>query len=218
MATEQESHDRHGDEAGPDWREFIAVLLVSITAVLTAWSGFQASKWGGEMSIAFSEASAARIDAGRLEGEGNRKVDVQVGLFTQWLQAFQAGDEELAAFLAEVFPEPLASVFPEWAEARLAGDPSAPVTPFDSPEYVVEEQVAAEASEDRAEQRFADALENNQRSDNYTVLTVVFATVLFFGAISGRLRSRRNQWLLLGFGIAGFVIAVGVLLSFPIKL
>lgn len=202
-------------DPGTDWREFVAVLLMSITAVLTAWSGFQASKWGGAMSIAFSEASSARVDASRLEGQANRRVDIQVGLFTQWLQAFQAEDEELADYLAGVFPEPLASTFPDWVETRASDDPAAPATPFAMPGYVVEEQVAAEAAEDRAEARFADALENNQRGDNYTVLTVVFATVLFFGAISGRVRAKRNQWLLLGFGIVGFLGAAGVLLTFP---
>jgi uncharacterized membrane protein YkgB len=34
-----------------EWRELVAVVLLSMTAVLTAWSGFQASKWGGEMAI-----------------------------------------------------------------------------------------------------------------------------------------------------------------------
>lgn len=48
-------------------RDIIAVLLLSITAVLTAWCGFESSKWGGEMSIAFSEESGARIQAAAFE-------------------------------------------------------------------------------------------------------------------------------------------------------
>ena len=41
----------------------IAVFVLSAVAVLTAWCGFQSSKWGGEMSIAFSEASSARVQS-----------------------------------------------------------------------------------------------------------------------------------------------------------
>jgi hypothetical protein len=37
------------------------------------WTGFQASKWSGAMSISFSQASTARIEATRLEGVANRK-------------------------------------------------------------------------------------------------------------------------------------------------
>src|SRR5215218_8770632 len=47
--------------SGP--RETIALILLSVTAIMTAWCGFEASKWGGEMSIAFSQASSARIEA-----------------------------------------------------------------------------------------------------------------------------------------------------------
>lgn len=99
-------------DARPDWRELIAVVLLTVTAIVTAWTGFQASKWSGAMSISFSQASTARIEAARLEGVANRKLIIQVSLFTQWLQAHQAGDVELTDFLESRFPEPLASTFP----------------------------------------------------------------------------------------------------------
>ena len=48
-------------------RETVVLVVLSITAVLTAWCGFESSQWSGEMSIAFSEASSARIEAARQE-------------------------------------------------------------------------------------------------------------------------------------------------------
>ena len=45
----------------------------------------------------------------------------------------------------------------------------------------------------RADSRFADALRNNQRADNYTILTVIFALVLFFAAASTRLGRPRSM-------------------------
>lgn len=70
-----------------DWRELVAVILISVTTILTAWTAFRASKWGGSMSINFSQASAARIDAARFESDANRQASVQIALFTQWLSA-----------------------------------------------------------------------------------------------------------------------------------
>ncbi|MBM02365.1 MAG: hypothetical protein CMH43_01420, partial [Micrococcales bacterium] len=67
-----------------DWRELVAVILISVTTILTAWTAFQASKWGGAMSTSFSQASAARIDAARLESDANQQASVQITLFTQW--------------------------------------------------------------------------------------------------------------------------------------
>ena len=68
------------------------MILLSVTAVLTAWSGFQAAKWGGAMAIAFSQAAAGRIEASRLEGVANRKQTIQVALFSQWVQADAYGE------------------------------------------------------------------------------------------------------------------------------
>ena len=197
-----------------DWRELIAILLLSVTAILTAWTGFQASKWSGAMSISFSQASTNRIEAARMESTANRKLSVQVSLFTQWLQAYQSGDTELTEFLQARFPEPLATVFPAWLDARPL-DPDAPATPFDMEEYVIPESVRASAADEAADHKFAQALRNNQRGDNYTVLTIGFACVLFFAALSERMRRRSAQWALLCLGGAGFVLLTIALISFP---
>lgn len=198
-----------------DWRELIAILLLSVTAILTAWTGFQASKWSGAMSISFSQASTNRIAAARFESTANRKLSVQVALFTQWLEAYQSGDTELTEFLQARFPEPLATVFPAWLDARPLKDPDAPATPFDMEEYVIPESVQAGAADRKADQKFAQALRNNQRGDNYTVLTIGFASVLFFAALSERMRRRSAQWALLCIGGVGFVLLAVILATFP---
>jgi hypothetical protein len=206
----QETHERE-----TDWREVVAVVLLAVTAIVTAWTGFQASKWSGAMSISFSQASSARIEAARLEGVANRKVTIQVSLFTNWLQAYQADDTELADFLVTRFPEPLASTFPLWTETEPLKNADAPGTPFDMDEFAVPELAAARQSDERADAKFAEALRNNQRGDNYTVLTVAFATVLFFAALSGRMRSPRAQWAFLVLGCIGFVAAASFLIFYP---
>ena len=198
-----------------DWRELVAVVLLSITTILTAWSGFQSSKWGGAMSISFSQASSARIEASRLDGDANRRVSIQVSLYTQWLQATANGDTKLADYLVDRFPEPLDVAFAAWSATMPTTNPDAPSSPFVMPEYVVPEATAAAAADARADAKFADALEFNQRGDNYTLLTVAFASVLFFAAISGRMISRRSQWVLLALGLVIFVAATGLLLFYP---
>jgi hypothetical protein len=138
-----------------------------------------------------------------------------VSLFTQWLQAYQAEDETLADFLQERFPEPLATTFPVWLQERPLLNEQAAATPFELPAYVIPELVGAAEADDRADAKFAEALRNNQRGDNYTILTVAFATVLFFGALSGRMRSTRAQWSFLVLGAAIFLGASTLLIVFP---
>ena len=194
--------------------EMVAVIVLSITSVLTAWSAFESSKWGGAMSIAFSEASSARIEAGRLDGAANVRVSNQLGLWTQWASATTGGNTQLASFLADRFPEPLASAHRDWLAA--GGTQQATyASPFDMPSYVLPEREQAKAADARAADRFSTALENNQRGDNYTILTVLFATVLFFTALSGRVTALAAQQLLLGVALVFAVVGVVFLAIFP---
>jgi hypothetical protein len=47
------------------WAEIVAVVLLALAALLTAWSGYEAARWGGDQSLRFGEASARRVDSVR---------------------------------------------------------------------------------------------------------------------------------------------------------
>lgn len=195
--------------------ELIAVILLSVTTILTAWSAFESSKWGGAMSISFSQASSARIEAARLDGTANQRMALQVDLWVQWVDANGNDNPALAKEIADRFPEPLATAHEDWLDTdpdSLQNDTS---SPFEMPSYVIEERVLAQAADERADAKFAEALRNNQRGDNYTLLTVLFASVLFFTAMSGRLDRRQSRWamLILGMGLA--LVGVVFLTTFP---
>ena len=194
--------------------EFVAVLVLSVTTILTAWSAFESSKWGGAMSISFSQASSARIEAARLDGAGNVRISNHIGLWTQWAAAAGAGDTELADFLVERFPEPLGSAHRDWLAAGGV-TPGAPGSPFEMPSYVLPEKTDAAAADDRADGLFRAALVHNQRSDDYTILTVLFAAVLFFTAMSGRMSGNRSQRVLLGTGMLLGLVGIVFLAAFP---
>lgn len=222
MSTDQAEDPDGGADDPPanrhrarELQEIIAVVLLAVTAILTAWSGFQSSKWGGAMSIAFSQASSARIEAARHDSDAVTREAIQVGLFTEWVQAVGEKDTKVSAFLSARFPEPLATAFKDWVATRPLVNPSAPRSPFDMPSYRVPERSAAAAADSRADAKFQEALRNNQRGDNYTVLTVLFAIVLFFAAMSTRINSYVARWVILGLAIAAFLAGVGLLISLP---
>jgi hypothetical protein len=194
--------------------ELVAVILLSATTILTAWTAFQASKWGGAMSIAFSEASSSRVESSRLDGAGNVRISNHIGLWTQWATAAGEGNGEVSDFLVERFPEPLSTAHQDWLAAGGVA-PEAPSSPFEVPSYVLPEKVEAAAWERRAGDRFAAALENNQRGDNYTILTVLFAAVLFFTAMSTRVRAFRSQQALLGVALVLGAVGLVLLVTFP---
>ena len=84
------------------------------------------------------------------------------------------------------------------------------------PEYVPPGKKESVAADQRADGLFAQALVNNQRGDNYTILTVLAALVLFFAAISGRLNRPAFQWACLGLALVLFVTAAIISATFPV--
>jgi hypothetical protein len=86
--------------------------------------------------------------------------------------------------------------------------------PFKMKEYIPPETTEAAAADQRADSRIADALSFNQRGANYTILTVLFALVLFFAAASTRLGRSRAQWIMLGVAIAFLVTATVIPIEF----
>jgi len=192
-------------------RETLALILLAVTAILTAWCGFESSKWGGEMSIAFSRASSARIEAARQQGLANTSQQQDLMIYSVYVQAEAEGNIKLAEYVKARFTEPFKIAFEAWV---AAGRPTN--APFAMPEYVPPGTIESAAADQRADQLFAQALANNQRGDNYTLLTVLAALVLFFAAISNRLSSPAKQWAALGLALVLFVVGAGIVATFPV--
>ena len=192
-------------------RDVLVLLLLTVTAVVTAWCGFEASKWGGAMSIAFSQASSARIEAARDQGSANNYRQIDVNLWTIYVQAVAENKPQLAKYVSDRFPDRLQTAFEAWKDGGRTA-----ASPFDLKAYQPPGQAEATKADQRADQRFDDALEYNARGDHYTVLTVLFALVLLFAAISPRPSRPLFQWILLGFGLVAFVVGVVVMLQLPV--
>lgn len=193
--------------------DIVTVFVLSVTAVLTAWCGFEASKWGGEMSIAFSEASSARIQGESAEGTARDARLYDLTIYTQWVLADADGRDELVGFIEQRFSTEFRVAFDAWeAGGRVEQGP------FAMPEYVPPGTLEAAEFSDRADAKFQEALDNNQRGDNYSLLTVLFALVLFLTAMSQRELAPWIRRALLGLGIAVGVICIVVMLTFPVKL
>jgi hypothetical protein len=63
---------------------------------------------------------------------------------------------------------------------------------------------------------FLRASRANQTSDNYILLTVIFASVLFFGGVSGKFKSRIIDLAMLTLAFVLFTVGVVVMLRYPV--
>jgi hypothetical protein len=206
------------EEATRDHRlELTATLLLALAAIATAWASYQSSRWHGKQAEAQSASIAARVESTREAGVASRQVQVDLALFTQWIDAYAKGETELADFYRKRFREEFVPAFEAWVATHPRRNPKAPLSPFAMPQY----KLAAVAGADRLEAQAAafsqQVKDRIQRADNYLLAVVLFAISLFFAALSTRLRSFGSRATLLGLGWVLFLCTVGWLATQPVS-
>ena len=83
--------------------ELAATVLLAMAAVATAWAAYQSARWHGEQAKAQSASIAARVESTRAANVANRQAQIDVALFTQWVDAYARDETELAAFYRKRF-------------------------------------------------------------------------------------------------------------------
>ncbi len=218
----------------PERLELAATIVLSFAVVLTAWSAFEAAKWGGVQAIRFSEAGAARTESVRLDTLAGQRAQLDIAVFMEWSAALSedvtsgliappstsyepdAGTRSGFLFL-RIRPE-FRAVIADWITADPITNPDAPSTPFESADYQNEGAAEAEQLRGRGDELAADARAANQNSDNYVLSTVLFAAVLFFAGVTTKVVSERNRLILLGTSIATLIVGVVIVFSLPIEI
>lgn len=198
--------------------EIVAAVLLAVATVATAWSGYQASRWSGEQATAFSAASAARIESSRASTRAGQEQQVDIGLFTQWINAYANDQAELRDFYERRFRPEFRPAFEAWVATHPRTNPSAPLSPFAMPEYKLAEQEVADRRLRDAEAASELAKLDNQRSDNYVLCVVLFAAALFFAGISTRMDALRVRAAVVALGCVLFLGTVGWILTFPVSI
>jgi hypothetical protein len=198
--------------------ELAATVLLAVAAVATAWAAYQSARWHSEQAKGQSASIAARVESTRTADVANRQAQIDVALFTQWVDAYARDESELAGFYRKRFRPEFRPAFEAWVATRPRTNPSAALSPFAMPQY----DLAATAKADRLEAQAAASSEDVgrfiQRADNYSLAVVLFAASLFFAGISTRLRSPTTRMAVLGLGYAVFLGSAIWVATFPVSL
>lgn len=206
------------DEKRDHWLEVAATLLLAVAAIATAWATYQSARWHGKQAEAQSASIAARVESTRQAAVANRQAQVDLALFTQWIDAYARGEDELTDFYRRRFREEFEPAFEAWVATRPLRNDDAPLSPFVMPQYVLAASAEAERLEKQAASFSEDVKRNIQRADNYQLAVVLFAISLFFAALSTRLRTFRSRATLLGMGYVLFACTVVWIATQPVSI
>jgi len=197
--------------------EMIATVILAVATLATAWSGYQSARWGGEQSTKFSQAGALRTESVRASTTAGQISQVDIGLFTNWVNAFAVDNQLLADFYVDRFRPEFAVAFEAWLATDPRNNPEAPKSPFSMPEYTVSQAQEADRLEQESSKSFAEGGAANQTSDNYILNTVILASVLFLAGVQTRIKSVPARMIIVI--LALLILAYGLvnIVSYPIN-
>lgn len=197
--------------------ELVATVLLSVATVATAWSGYQSTRWNAEQAKAGARANALRIESTKAAALANTQTEIDVATFTQWVNAYAQKQTELADFYFKRFRKEFKPAVDAWIATRPLKNPKAPLTPFAMPQYTLAARTESEQFAAQADLFAGQALRNIQRSTNYVLGVVLFASALFFAGMSTKLTSPRLRIALLAIGCLVFLGTVVWIATSPVS-
>lgn len=191
--------------------ELAGAIVMSLAALLTAWSGYQSSQWGSVQSLQMGEANLRNSEAMERSLEFNQRYGMDGILVLNFVNAVVENKTNLVDhYLKSIRPD-LSKLMRDWLATDPLNNPKAIQQPLAMPEYQELLKIrflAAKQLEEQARDCRKKALEAGEYSDKYLVITILFSTILFLGGIESKFDDVRVRSLLIS--LSGLILLFAV--------
>lgn len=215
VGKEIAEHSKHGEGRRVRFVSVAEAVLMAIVALLAAWSGYAASKWGTESRVELAKASAARTDANRANLDAMETRNFDSSAFEAWFAAYIAHNKQAMAVAENRFRPGFRVAFDAWRATNPETNPNAPRGPIYMPQYRQPGLRKAAALESQAAGSFASGESAGETADKYIRVTVFLASVLFIVGISTQFPLRDVRYGLVALGGAMLVVSLVQLTQLP---
>jgi hypothetical protein len=223
FAAPEKDHVETLPERRQRWFENIMAIIMAVAAISATWASFEASRWGGKGSSLVSESNVLRADSSRWAARGAEQTSVDASVWIEWQKAVLLGRDDFAGFIHERFSPELDEAQDAWFGRTLRDEDGNPVsgklpkgTPMALESYVPPGQAKSEQLAAKAEELLAESSVYGAVSGKYTMLTIMFALVLFFGSVATKFSGPKIQLALGSLALALLLSAFSRMLLLPI--
>ena len=225
--AEHREHAEHAEHAGDPEHpapghagrdrliSIIEALMLSIVALMAAWSGYSAAKWSTESSLSLSKASAARSGASADQIQATQIRTLDSVSFNAVEAAYVSHNTQLFNLAVKRLRAGYRPAFDAWLATHPLKNPNAPADPSDMPQYVIPQEKQAAVLTSRANSLFSAGQSAAGTADRYVRLTVLLAAVLFLVGIGSRFPARVARYGLIAVAAGLLVVSVVQLLGLP---
>lgn len=196
--------------------EIWAALLMSLTALVTAWSAYQANLWTGQQSVELAEALDIQVVITKEEIASKQIRTMDGTIAIEIAKALANNEQRTIDFMVPRVRDDLKIAIQEWLALSPLDNQTAPAHPLLMPSYVnsvVNQSLQQiEILKSQMRQKMQAAQQAGATSDNYVLETVLFAAVLFFAGIASTFSIKRVQSFLLWTSTALMLVSLYKLL------
>jgi hypothetical protein len=196
--------------------EIASAVLLGLAATASAWCGYQSNLWTGVQTFSLVAADEAARKSTQLTLQATQLQSVDLQMLLAYVVGGVRGDKKLADFLHARFRPEARKALDAWLQTDPFNNPNAPMHPFAMAEYAQPEREAAKRADEEQARMLAAAQQASRSSDEYVLLTVRFAAVLFFGGIVSTFESRRLRTSVFLLAATLFTLSTIVLATLPI--
>lgn len=190
-------------------------VLLSVVALIAAWSGYSAAKWSTESRRHFADAATLRTKASRANLEALELRNFDASTFNAWFAAYTARNEQAMALAERRFRPAFRVAFEAWRATKPETNPNAPRGPTYVAQYKQPALARARQLDQRADEAYAEGAEAGDTADDYVRTTVFLATVLFLVGISTHFPLRGVRYALVALGGVLLVVSLVQLAQLP---
>jgi hypothetical protein len=192
--------------------EISNTLILSIATLAITWCSYQGVLWNGIQTFKLADSNKfARLAQQKTIVAGqNRAIDEAI--IIAFVKAAIEKKQDIVDYSLRGLRPELSHLMSAWLISRPFENHAEYLHPMAMPEYkelLKKDMAESEKLSQQAEESKDAALEANNNSDSYSLLTVVFGMVMFLGAITSKIARLR-----IGFAaiIAAGIICIGALI------
>jgi hypothetical protein len=190
--------------------------MMALATTASAWCAYQSNRWSGVQTFRLAAANEAGRQAGLNTVTAMQIRAFDGTMFLQFLEARAKGQKDFEIQLSSRFRPEMKVAMAAWLLTDPFNNPKAPAHPLGMAEFQIAEETEARRQSQLQQERLTAAQEANRTSDTYVLLTVVFASALFFGGIAGMVHLAWLRQALAALAIAFFTGTVLCLATMPI--
>lgn len=195
--------------------EIVAVILLGITTIGTAWCGFESVRWSGSSADHAQVASDKHVEAARLFGLATQKVAYDAMITAQYAQVVASGNTKVEQFYRDsLVRKDFLPVLDTWQREVEAGQTPTPLA--DDQQYLNSQLAGYRTAIAEAESASQLGREAGATASAYVSVTILLAAALFFSGVISSFRYRAARALLLAAALATLGIAASRMASLPV--